>query len=259
MGWWKETAKGQEVELGDEPLDLVNETLAAFARVYSEELGRKPTLEEFRRTLLLTLGGDPGPFFADLETQVVGDVVFRRKKIPKRQPFAVGDYFAIPVDGKFWYGRILHRGAGDHLVEIYHLETARLWTLQELLGQKPKVVLNKHVFGLPAFTRRRWRILGHEDIPKDFKYPAFYGGLVAHGNYIVWRGDAEYREPKARAMKYEPLQVWWPERIEDALRAKEFGEWPEVASSKKDTFDNHEKNLRFLHEYFKIPMKKKRS
>jgi hypothetical protein len=58
--------------------------------------------------------------------------------------------------------------------------------------------------------------------------------------------------------RYEPLQVWPPERIEEALRKKEFGEWPEVTASKKDTFDHHDERLRFLHEYFKIPMKRKK-
>ena len=48
-----------------------------------------------------------------------------------------------------------------------------------------------------------------------------------------------------------------PERIEKALRDKEFGEWPEVRDSKKETFDRHDEKLKSLHEYFKIPMKKK--
>lgn len=248
MGWWKETVAGQEVHLGDEPLDLVHEAVAAVTQAYLEDLGRKPTLEEFRLTLLHTLGGDPGRFFADMEEHVVGAVVFRRKKVPKRQAFEVGDYFAIPLDGKFWYGRIVHAGAGGNLVEIYDVETGRLLSLRELLQRKRKVVLN-NMFGVPTF---------HEDMPKDFKYPAFFGGLVAYGNYIIWRGDAEYREPKHVAMKCEPAQVWWPERIEEALRAKEFGEWPEVASTKKDTFDHHDERLRFLHERFQIPMKRKR-
>src|SRR5207245_10934578 len=124
------------------------------------DVGRKPTLEEFRRTLLQTLGTDPGQYFADMEAAVVGDVVFRLKKVPKRQAFAVGDYFAIPLDGRYWYGRIIHRGSGDHLVEIYDLQTDRLLSLPQLLGRTRKVVLNKHVFSLPCFTRGRWTVVG---------------------------------------------------------------------------------------------------
>src|SRR5436189_3401168 len=110
MGWWKETAGPREVLLGDAPLDLVHNALAAVSRSYLEDVGRKPTLEEFRRTLLQTLAHDPGQYFEDMEMAVVGDLVFRLKKVPKRQPFAVGDYFAIPLDGKFWYGRLIHVG-----------------------------------------------------------------------------------------------------------------------------------------------------
>jgi hypothetical protein len=193
-----------------------------------------------------------------MEEHVVGDVVLRRAKVPRRQTFAVGDYFAVPLDRKFWYGRIIHAGPGGQLVEIYDLETDPLLSLRMLLQRKRKVVLNKHVVGISAFTRRRWRIIGHESMPTRFAYPAFYGGLLAYGNYTVWRGDATYRKPKHVAMKYEPLQVWGPERIEEALRARQFGEWPEVTASKKDTFDNHDEKVRSLHEYFNIPLKKKR-
>jgi len=256
MGWWKESVRGRELLFGDEPMDLVHELVAAFSKSYVDDVGRKPALEEFRRTLQHTLGGDPGRYFADMETAVVDEVAFRLKKIPKRQPFAVGDYFAIPLDGKFWYGRLIREN--ECLVQIYDVETERQLSLPELLARKRKVVLNKHVVGLAAFTRGRWKIIGHEDMPKNFKYPAFYGGLVAHGNYVVGRGGVEYREPKHQAMKYEPLQLWPPERIEKALRTKEFGEWPEVTASKKETFDHHDERLKFLHEYFKIPMKKKR-
>lgn len=257
MGWWEETAKGRKIVLGDEPLDRVHDAIAAVSQSYLEDVGRKPTLEEFRRTLLQTLGSDPGQYFADMESAIVGEVVFRLKKVPKRQAFAVGDYFAIPLDGKFWYGRLIHISSA-HLVEIYDLETDRLLSLPQLLNRKPKVVLNKHVFSLPCFTRARWKIIGHKDMPKNFRYPAFYGGLLAYGNYTIWQGDEEYAAPKNVAMKYEPKQVWWPERVEKALREREFGEWPEVTDSNKDTFGRHDENVKFLHDYFKIPPKKKR-
>ena len=93
MGWWNDAAKGPKVLLGDEPMDLVFNALAAVSRSYLDDVGRKPTLEEFRRTLMQTLGTDPGQFFADMESAVVGDVVFRLKKVPKRQAFAVGDAY----------------------------------------------------------------------------------------------------------------------------------------------------------------------
>ena len=109
------------------------------------------------------------------------------------------------------------------------LKVSRVVRVRQLARTR-KVVFYKHVFSIPAFTRGRWKIIGHEDIPKDFKYPGFYGGMVAHGNYIIWRGDIECREPKQVAMKLEPKIIFPPERIEEALRAKQFGEWPEIAN-----------------------------
>jgi hypothetical protein len=127
-----------------------------------------------------------------------------------------------------------------------------------LRARKRKVVLNKHVFSIPAFTRGRWKIIGHEEMPKDYPYPAYFGGMVAHGNYIIWRGGVETREPKQVAMMLEPAVIFPPERIEEALRKKEFGEWPEITASKKETFDHHDERLKFMHEYFKIPTKRKK-
>jgi len=257
MGWWNENGKGDKVVLGDEPIDVLYEAIATFSRSYLEDVGRKPTLEEFRRTILLPLGTDPGRYFADMESAVVGAVDFRLKKVAKRQTFAVGDYFAIPLDGKFWYGRLIH-DSSRHLVAIYDVESERLLNLPQLRARKRKVVLNKHVFSIPAFTRGRWKIIGHEEMPKDYPYPAYFGGMVAHGNYIIWRGGVETREPKQVAMMLEPAVIFPPERIEEALRKKEFGEWPEITDSKKETFDHHDERLKFMHEYFKIPTKRKK-
>lgn len=248
MGWWQEKAKGKTLDLGDEPLDHVFDAILAVSRVYEKEVGRKPTIEEFRQTLLRTLTGDPGQFFSDLETRTIGDVAFRFRRIPKRQPFAVGDYFTIPLDGHYYYGRILHSWACDHLVEVYGLKTDRVLTLPRLLTRKRKVVMNKNISSRDAFTRGRWKIIGHEDIPKDFEYPSFYGGgPMIHGTYILWRGDKEYRVPKEYARKYEPACLFNPERIEEALRTRKFTRWPEIEASKKDTFGRgHEAGLQML-------------
>ena len=257
MGWWKERVGGNEVELGDEPCDRIHHALAEVARCYQDDLDRKPTLEEFRILLVKSLAGDLGQFLVDMDKHEVRDVVFRRKKVPRRQVFAMGNYFAIPVDGKFWYGRIIH-GTATVLVEIYAPESDRLLSVRELLARKRKVVLNKHVFGGLCFTRGRWRIIGHEKMPKDFKYPPTRFGMRAYGNYTIKRGNVETIEPKKAAMKCESCMVWWPERIEKALREKEFGEWPEVTQEKKETFDSHDERLKFLHEHFKIPLKPRR-
>jgi hypothetical protein len=55
--------------------------------------------------------------------------------------------------------------------------------------------------------------------------------------------------PKKVAMKYEPAALFGPERIEEALRTRKYKRWPEIESSKKETFGRmHKVGLRMLGE-----------
>src|SRR5262245_56015146 len=108
--------------LDDRWYDAAYDALLQMARTSEREYGRKPTLEEFRRLLAVTLGANAKDYFADGDTTAVTEVIFKTKKKPRTQPYDEGDVFAIPLgDGQYAFGRILRlkRNHGVIMIEIF--------------------------------------------------------------------------------------------------------------------------------------------
>lgn len=96
MGWWN---VGRDIELGDGPLDLADEFLGRLAQEYVDDLGRKPRLVEILRTLEAILQRRADEFVQDGEQFLVSEISAKTKRRPKKQPFRVGDVFAVPLSG----------------------------------------------------------------------------------------------------------------------------------------------------------------
>jgi hypothetical protein len=201
MGWWKEDG----LTLGDEPFDICQWALRQIIVKYEHHVGRPPTLQEvlvYVRHALNTVGADSMP---DLESSEVQSINIKSKKTPKRQSYELGDYFAIPLDGEFAYGRYVHKSV-DALVEIYELFTGTMLTLQQLLHRQPAVKTWKYVFSRDAFQRRRWIVLGSAKVEPDYEFPLFYMGL---GNSLPLGnvGPLRHRYPRDSAFGAEPEQL----------------------------------------------------
>jgi hypothetical protein len=236
MGWWEE----EGLTLGDEPFDICRCALQQIISKYEHHVGRPPTLQEvlvYIKHALNTAGADALP---DLESIEVQSVNIKSRKTPKRQSYDVGDYFAIPLDGEFAYGRYVHTSAGA-LVEIYELFTDTMLTLQQLLHRRPAVRTWKYVFSREAFQRRRWIVLGSAKIDPDYEFPLFY---MEFGNSLPLRniGPLRHRYPRGSAFGAEPEQlegieshdIWGPKVIEDHLKARVSDPWPEVIEHWKE-------------------------
>jgi hypothetical protein len=237
MGWWEERIDGKRLTLGDEPIDRLAQVLEDFVGCYQEEVGRKPTSDEFLISLRNILQAAGPDFFSDLEARAVTGVALRTKKAPKRQKFQVGDYFAVPLpDGRYFYGRILHYTHLGHLIEVYTLDTRVKLSFRQLLKRKRKVAFYKHVFVEYAFNEGRWAILGHEPIPKSFKYPRFYlgnGGQIARGDKIVETPMSVERTIRT----YEAAVAFDPDTIEERLVQGMFDGWPEIEEARREDLD----------------------
>src|SRR5262245_45808863 len=108
--------------LDDRWYDDAYDALRQMARTSEREYGRKPTLEEFRRLLAVTLGANAKDYFADGDTTAVTDVIVKTKKKPRSQPYDEGDVFSIKLgDSQHAFGRILRleKGHGVIMIEIF--------------------------------------------------------------------------------------------------------------------------------------------
>jgi hypothetical protein len=247
MGWWKDSHKERDIEVGDEPLDLLRECLLNFSTSYQDELGRKPRLEELAFSLNATLRMCP-ELFDDLAENAV-TTEFKVKKAGKVRQYVAGDVFAIPLAGKeYAYGRILKQTSAGHLVEIYKVRTKHLLPLDQLSERHKQVLTNKHVNGIVAFARGRWPIIGHEDLAKSFRLPAFFIGSRASGPILV-QGDTQRPCDPDEVKGIEPMTMFTPQCIEEHLARNDNDPWPEVIQGMKNTI-GYAQEVRDIAEYF---------
>lgn len=255
MGWWEEDGLTQ----GDEPFDICQWAFKQIISKYQHHIGRPPSLPEllvYLRHALNTVGADAMP---DLENIEVTSITIKSKKTPKRQNYGIGDYFAIPLDGEFAYGRIVHESA-DMLVEIYELFTETMLTLPQLLSRQPAVRTWKYVFSIPAFRRRRWIILGSAEIEPEYEFPLFYmGGKLPLANirglpHRYSRSDFGTHPENLEGI--ESHSLWGPEFIEEHLKARTPDPWPQTIEHwKKSGIPWRGKKTKYPVFYKDLPLK----
>jgi hypothetical protein len=236
MGWWSEKRGKKKIELGDEPIDLLHEMVRVFCESYQEGTERNPTSEEFLTSLQMAIGTAPEDYFEDLAGKEITGVALKTKAVPKRQKYQPGDYFAVPLSETYAYGRVVYDDVLT-VVEFYNVRSTEILNHRQLISRKPKpkVVFTKNIFPQEALLRRRWIVIGHEPIPKNYKYPRFYMG--AAGFFTITEGPKKRKRatPK-QASKYEPTLATQIEQIEANLEAEDYDNWPVMKRYKTEHF-----------------------
>jgi hypothetical protein len=224
MGWFDDRDGNLQ---GDDPLDALGTALREVAAAYQETARRRPTVAELEALL--------GTVLASMTGEVLGDdvevtaVTIKTKKRPRRQPFEVGDAFAIPLgDDRFAFGRILHRGKlVDTVVEIFRATRA-----QPTYG--PEVAASGRLFppvavmSALAFPDRRWTVVHHDPgfAPEDLDRIRFHtfplgesaGKVNIHG--LDGKRQAELAPLSAlKEVSSEKLVFLPPQSVEDRIRA----------------------------------------
>ena len=218
MGWWTETSDSEMV-LGDEPFDVSRGLMKEFARVYQEELGRKPTLAEFMRTLEEALQISGHEFFSDFSDKEIKSLTVKTAKRKKRQSFELGDYFAIPVqDSMYSFGRIRAKEPMGYLIDVLDVTDETLKRPSELAQAKPLFTVYVSPDGWEEW---RWRILGgHEGYTNEnLKPPCFKVGDDKNG-WGIRCGEHHRRATAQEVAGLEPLTLWPPQRLEWRLAAE---------------------------------------
>ena len=235
MGWWSEKRGKKKIDRGDEPIDLLHEMVRTFCESYQEGTGRNPTSQEFLTSLQMAIGKVPEDYFGDLTGKEITGVTLKTKTVPKRQQYQPGDYFAVPLSETYAYGRVICDRVLT-VVEFYDVRSTEILSHRQLLSQKPRVVFTKNIFPQEALLQRRWIVIGHEPIPKDFKYPRFYtGSPIAY--FEITEGPKKTKRVTAKqASKYEPTLATQIEQIETNLETKDYENWPAMTKIKTEHF-----------------------
>ncbi len=164
MGWWTTEGQGEELVLGDEPLDAVLRMLRSVARTYNRACGRKPTINEIAemiRSSLEIVADEVASGVADME---VARVTIKMRRAPKKHSFSYGDYFAVPLSqGDYGYGRVVSVPLKELVVvDFLDLRSRSVLALGDVLGA-PDLV--RVACGTEALRRGEWRVVGNVPIP----------------------------------------------------------------------------------------------
>lgn len=210
MAWWK-VRKEPEIMVGDDSYLHAVDFLKRLSELYQEDLGRQPALAEVLYGLQEALLYNAHELLKDCAELDVKELIAKTTKRKKRQPFALGDYFAIPLrNGEHGFGRILWQSWG-HLIAVFDVTAKTMKHPRKL--ENAKVLFS--VFVSPeAWEEWRWRILGGKEGYKldKSKLPSFGMGDEISGWRITTAGKERSASEK-EVSGLESAQLWPPERI----------------------------------------------
>ena len=223
MGWYEHSTSPGHMA-GDEAHDTVHEFLSNISRLFSQQLGRRPKLEELRLLLQTGLHVSGDEWLADLQERSVEQVEFKTRKKPKNQSFQVGDVFAMPLgSGKVAFGRVMmaHKARGV-LVEIFQGSSASFAVAASALttGRLFQPVLT----GSAALKSGRWKVVlpGPTNAsPADESDVVFASPGPSTGWVMVdVMGRILRKIDLSEAETMERGWLWPPEDLEDRVSEK---------------------------------------
>lgn len=224
MEWWVDEST-DSVQLGDEPLEILQTALRELKISYERELGRPPTLKELTRSLELVLHTDADKYLENCAQVEVKNISIRTAARKKKQAFQIGDFFSFPVTDyssepkvRYGFGRVLDIGPMGTLVAILDKVSDFLILPKALVGQKllfPPVLA--HDDGL---IRWRWRVLsGHIGFSReDYPIERFRLGEAESG-WRIMSGKNERRATWEEVKDLEPARMWSVQDLEDRCAA----------------------------------------
>ena len=219
MGWWS-PPKDPSIRIGDEVMDRTYDYLERLAALYREGLKRPMTVEELQAVLSLALRviGDER-IFHQFGEKKVESVVIKAVKRPKRQEYAVGDIFALPLGkGKYAFGRIMNLADGWDLVEIFAY-TARTPQYTPAIAGSGRLMLL--LLGSPReyFDDWAWKVIQSDPdyTPSELAKLRFVMGTPGH--YRVVRVNGFRPEGSIPDAEAEELPKWESGTLEGAVKA----------------------------------------
>ena len=166
MGWWLDK---NNLEVGDDVLDLASHFLKDLSKIYIEALSRKPKLEELEAVLNLVwpLIGD-SELFTDFDEKEIKQVIIKLGKRSKKVKLKIGDYFSFKITKDIYaFGVVQAKVSMGFVVTVLNYFSNVPIINQKILESKdwiahPFVISSYTLFEDPVYDYdySEWRILG---------------------------------------------------------------------------------------------------
>ena len=219
MGWWEVVQDDQKLIQGDEPLDQLGEALEAIANIYQNEWQRKPTLAEILRLTEGVIAGNPSSYLSDGNSIKQISLSAKLEEHSFTSRYNVGDFFRIPIDNHYAYGRVLGnngRGEVSMLIGIYD-EFINDNIDLEILKNGPFLF---HPFYCidEGLVTGRWEIIGNIAVePTEFEHLKFKMGNSILGWHII-HGENKYAANEEDVRGIEQYKYWNDVTVEGRIK-----------------------------------------
>lgn len=165
MGWW--SAPGHtDIIVGDIPLDLVGRLLDELQMLYVKSLGRKPTLEEVRYLINLSLKVNGPSLFFERDSE--GHLESREMGRGKAEKYSAGDILSFKIrDGLYGFARLIKQIELGYVSEIFsETSSSPREGLEKLKAIKQfPVILD--TFSLLEMGEGEWEVVGHSGLGEN--------------------------------------------------------------------------------------------
>jgi hypothetical protein len=200
----KRKAEEAEMVICPAAVQALTEAFLDATRIYEQEAGRKPTLEEMEILVRLALEGREEDVFSGTEGATVSECKLKWKKKIRTAGPKPGDVYAVPLlDGKVYGYVMIVRGtepADELYLELLRLFSKKALTAAELKKKEREAFLTVCADWTPILTRAWKKVCTLPFDEKTYNLPDFYGYTVTFfGNsrlYYISRGKAN--NPDAR-------------------------------------------------------------
>lgn len=167
----------------------------------------------------------------DLAERIVSSVTIK-SKAKTRPKVRVGDVFAVTLEKKTFYGRVVHRSKLGALLEFYDLPSSCRFTFGDLKAACLSGFIFKYVFESPFFLDPHVRVIGHIRVPGDVSLPTFFtfGGSSSHP-----KNKRVPQLTKHHIAAMDPLKVYMAESL--LANLSQHGvqhNWPDTVKARQE-------------------------
>lgn len=237
----KKTESEQPLVIADESIQTLIDAFNKVLEQYHWKEGRKPTLAEWEKLIVLAMEQGKDQIAEDLVEQQVSSCKLRKKKIPKRKTtsrrsrsvsdgYKPGDVYAIPIMDKLYgYGKIVWgKQPGSELyIELYSTFSKKILKISEFEKREAEPFITCCVEWSPILSGQ-WKKIGTLPFDEEnYQLPDFYGYIVTFfGNsrlYYISRGKAN--DPDAREYGVSETEAFLVRNPDGIFNHEKVVEW----------------------------------